>query len=115
MELSENMKSKRYLCILSLLVLAIISVGCVAASEDNNLTDDSLSVEIDDESNNDVLSVSQQDSISESQTIIVDESGGDYNEMNQHTIRNAINSANAGDTIIVNGESYVHVHVLIDK
>lgn len=115
MELSENMKSKRYLCILSLLVLAIISVGCVAASEDNNLTDDSLSVEIDDESNNDVLSVSQQDSISESQTIIVDEFGGDYNEMNQHTIRNAINSANAGDTIIVNGESYVHVHVLIDK
>ena len=110
------MKSKRYLLILSLLIVALMFVGSVAASEDNNSTDDSLILEIDDESNNDILSVSQQDSsLSEAKTIVVDESGGTHNEMNEHAIRNAINSASDGDTIIVNGQSYEHVHVVIDK
>ena len=105
--------------LLSLLFIVVISLNSVAASEDNNLTDDSSILIAINESNNNVdgntLSISEQQELSAPKTIITDESGGDYNEMNDHSIRNAINSANAGDTIIINGNLYDHTHVVIDK
>ena len=102
------MKNKRILMILSFLLVALMCVGFVAASEDNtnNLTTDSSSME---------LEISDEPSISASQTVNVDNVGENHNEMNDHTIRNAINSANAGDTIVVNGAEYVHCHIKIDK
>ena len=48
-----------------------------------------------------------------SSTITID--GSAYNQMSEPTIQNAINSANAGDTIIITGKSYVHCHFIVDK
>lgn len=93
-------------------------VSSVAANEDNNLTSDSSNDElgINYESDFNELSLTDTNSeLSESQTIIVDDVGGEYNEMNKHSIRDAIKSANAGDTIVIQGSSYVHTHVVIDK
>lgn len=96
-------------------------ISSVAAIEDNSndsLTSDSSNVELksNDESVLNELSVINDGSIlSTPKTAVVDENGGNHNEMNEHTIRNAIQSANAGDTIIVNGQNYEHVHVTIDK
>lgn len=92
----------------------MIALGSVSAAEDNNLTDNSF--KSDETLNEDVLSDLHENTLSSaSQSISVDENGSVHNEMNEHTIRNAINSANAGDTIIINGESYDHVHIIIDK
>ena len=46
-------------------------------------------------------------------TIVID--GSAYNQMSNPTIQNAIDSANAGDTIIITGKDYVHCHFIIDK
>ncbi len=101
------MKSNKIFTILSFLLVALMCVGFVAASEDNNnLTMDSSSME---------LQIADESSVSASQTVNVDNVGENHNEMNDHTIRNAINSANSGDTILVNGAEYVHTHIKIDK
>jgi hypothetical protein len=106
--MEENMNNKRIFLILSFLLVALMCVGSVAASEDNtiNLTADSSSMG---------LGISDDVALSASQTVNVDNFGENHNEMNDHTIRNAINSANVGDTILVNGAEYVHTHIKIDK
>ncbi|WP_297982583.1 right-handed parallel beta-helix repeat-containing protein [uncultured Methanobrevibacter sp.] len=48
-----------------------------------------------------------------SSTITVD--GSAYNQMSTPSIQNAIDSASAGDTIIITGTSYVHCHFIVDK
>ncbi|ADC46107.1 adhesin-like protein [Methanobrevibacter ruminantium M1] len=48
-----------------------------------------------------------------SSTITVD--GSDENQMSNPTIQSAIDSANAGDTIIITGKSYVHCHFIVNK
>ena len=105
----------------------MICIGSVAAAEDNNVTDDSLALEISDESdisinqeeanvNGDELGISNDSVLSEPQTIVVEEVELNHNEMGSSgTIQKAINSANAGDTIVINGRSYVHCHFVIDK
>ena len=112
------MKFNNVLFIISLLLIALISLSGVVANEDTNITEDSSVLNVNDESNYDLndntLSTNENDSVFSAQTI-VDESGGEHNEMNEHTIRNAINSANAGDTILIKGSNYVHVHVTIGK
>lgn len=35
--------------------------------------------------------------------------------MDDPTIQNAIDSANAGDTIIIAGKSYAHCHIIVNK
>ncbi len=119
-KLRVNMKLKNILSILSFLLVAIMLIGSVAAVDDDNINDDSLNMECNDESEyilqENTLTSSQDDSVlSTPQTIVVDEIGSVHNEMNEHTIRNAINNANAGDTIIINGQYYDHVHLVIDK
>lgn len=95
-------------------------MGSVVAIDDNgidnNLTEDSseIDLEIIDESNK-LSEYNDNSVISAPQTVVVDGTGGNHNEMNEHSIRDAINSANAGDKIIISGESYVHTHVKIDK
>jgi parallel beta-helix repeat protein len=113
------MKFNNILFIFSLLLITLLAFGCVAANEDTNITNDSSVLNIADESeidlNENTLSANEEDSVLSSQTIVVDESGGHYSEMNNHTIRNAIASANSGDTLIIKGDYYEHVHVTINK
>ena len=114
------MKNKKIFMILSFLIVALLCMSSVVASDDynDNLTSDSSSTELErgDVSDLNELSVANDDSVlSASKNVVVDENGGNHNEMNEHSIRNAIQSANAGDTIVVNGENYAHVHVTIDK
>ena len=109
------MKFKRIMISLSLFLIAAMCLGCVAASQDNNMTVDSPILESVDESNNQLTVYNDSSVLEEPQTIYVDNIGENHNEMNEHTIRNAINSASAGDTIVVNGQNYVHTHLLIDK
>ena len=116
---------KKFL-ISSLLLLVIITcISSVSAISDNdehnnNLTSYLLNSEsssdIESEDGYDKLSISDSESVlKESRTIDVGEINKSYTEMNDHTIRNAIQSANDGDTIIINGKNYNHVHIVIDK
>ena len=113
------MKFNNVLFIFFLLLITLISFSCVVANEDTNDTVDSPILEMDDESNIDLnentLSANVEDSVLSAQTVVVDESGGNHNEMNEHSIRNAITSANSGDIILIKGNYYEHVHVTINK
>ena len=114
------MKSKKTIFILLFLLVTIISISSVTAIEDNgvdnNLTsnsgnDDSLSY---DETNNIELNQFNEENIL-SDVKTIDDYGDYHREMSEHTIRDAINNAHAGDTLIINGDTYDHVHVVIDK
>ena len=110
------MKSKNIMIILSLFFVALIFMGsCTAVNNDYNQTDVSLS--LDEESNLDELVESDymNSILSSSNVIVVDEIEKDHNEMNEPTIQKAIDSAKAGDTIVVKGSSYVHCHFIVDK
>ena len=48
-------------------------------------------------------------------TIYVEAQKANQNQMTDPTIQNAINSANAGDTIIIKGERYAHCHFIVNK
>lgn len=117
------MKLKNIGVLISIIFIAMIFIGSVAATDenniDNNLTTDSSvpNLEITDDSlNNDYLSMSNDEVLSASQTITVDEVEENHNEMGSSgTIQKAIDNANDGDTVIVNGRSYVHCHFVIDK
>ena len=116
------MKFKNIMLSLSLILVALLCLGCVAASEDTNLTDDSSILEINDgsdcEFNDEMVSASENESLlSASKTIEVDNYGDYHREMNDHTIQNAIDDKNTndGDTIIIRGDDYDHVHVTINK
>ena len=114
------MKFHKTLLLLSFLVIAMLCISSVAASEDNidgNLTTDSFDSNLQSDNNLDCLkAVNENNSVlSSPQTIIVEEIEDDHNEMSQPTIQKAIDSANAGDTIIVEGKSYVHCHFIINK
>ena len=114
------MKFYKTLLLLSFLVIAMLCISSVAASEDNidgNLTSDSFDYNLQSDNNLDCLeAVNENNSVlSSPQTIIVEEIEDNHNEMSQPTIQKAIDSANAGDTIIVEGKSYVHCHFIINK
>ena len=114
------MKFHKTLWLLSFLVIAMICMSSVAASEgniDGNLTSDSSDTNLQADNNMVCLeTVNENNSVlSSPQTIIVEEIEDDHNEMSQPTIQKAIDSANAGDTIIVEGKSYVHCHFIINK
>ena len=101
-------------------MVALLCVSSVAANDsDYNLTEDSsalgLSIGESDNIADDELAVyNEDDVVSEPQTIVVSAEPG-HNEMLDSTIQKAINDANEGDTIIINGTSYVHCHFVINK
>ena len=101
------MKIKKLLFALILFLFVFTCINSTFAVTDDNMTcnlsDDKLIVY-----NDDAL-------LKDSQTIVVDDFGESHREMNNHTIRNAIQSANDGDTIVINGQNYDHVHIVIDK
>ena len=115
-----KVKLKNALILLSFLFLVMMCIGSVVASEDNiddNLTLDlsESNLEINNNQNN-LEAVNENNSVlSSPQTIVVDEIEENHNEMSQPTIQKAIDNANEGDTIIINGRSYVHCHFIINK
>ena len=86
--------------------------------KDNNLNDDKILEESEislEESTNEETDYRKPNLKSNQlrSTITID--GSAYNQMSEPTIQNAINSAKAGDTIIITGKSYVHCHFIVDK
>lgn len=115
------MKFERVLLVLSFLLVAMMFMGSVAAIEDNyfdnnNLTMDS-STDMIDSVDDGVLSNSIYDNslMASPKTTTVDAVGENHNEMNDKTIKQALDGASDGDTIIINGNNYEHVHRVIDK
>ena len=115
------MRFERVLLLLSFLLVAMIFIGSVAAIEDNNVDYNNLTL---DSSNDMIKSVdddeigtsSEEDALGASpKTITVDAVGENHNEMSEKTIKQALDSAVSGDTIIIEGSEYVHVHRTIDK
>ena len=78
---------------MSFLLVTLLCVSSAAASEDNinddNLTSDSSGIEINDKSDFNAQTASDDSALSEPQTIVVDNIGDNLNEMNKHTIRNS--------------------------
>ncbi|MGN1363562.1 MAG: nitrous oxide reductase family maturation protein NosD [Methanobrevibacter sp.] len=129
--------NKKILFLLGLVIIFIISLGPIFASDsivNSNHTnletynqnvnvaalDDSRNLNqnitdnvIDD--SNDIDKNSKNSNVSDisSKTITVD--GSSENQMDNPTIQNAIDSANDGDTILITGKNYVHVHIVVNK
>ena len=101
--------------------MSLIFIGSVTASDDADLMSlNSSDIElntIDDSNLNNELELSQDDNsvLSEPQTIVVEEVDKNHNEMTSPTIQKAIDGAKTGDTIIIEGTSYVHCHFVVDK
>ena len=81
------MKFKRIMILLSLFLIAAMCLGCVAASQDNNMTVDSPILESVDESNNQLTVDNDSSVLEEPQTIYVDNIGENHNEMKLNTYR----------------------------
>ena len=119
--MGNKMKFKNYLLILSFLLMSLIFIGSVTAYDGSDLMSlNSSDIElksIDDSNLNEELELSQNDDsvLSEPQTIVVKEVDKNHNEMSSPTIQKAIDGAKAGDTIIIEGTSYVHCHFVVDK
>ena len=139
------MKIKRIALISFILFLLVICIGSACADDMNEIdvdksiaTDNEINeiAEIDDglkieeepaekmdadtdiyekeiQANEDDLKESKLGASNLQSTIVID--GSAYNQMSNPTIQNAIDSANAGDTIIITGKDYVHCHFIIDK
>ena len=92
-------------------------VGSVSAIQDNNLnlTSDASGDMLQSVDENMLTASTDEDTLSASKTITVDAVGENHNEMNDKTIKKAFDDANDGDTIIINGNYYEHVHRVIDK
>ena len=118
------MKLNKLALIFILLLVLLVGMASVSAENiDNNYfaseissnisAHDEMDVESIDDNNK--LSSFNDNPISSGKTIVVDEIERDHNEMTSSTIQVAINSAESGDTIIINGSSYVHCHFIVDK
>jgi parallel beta-helix repeat protein len=98
----------------------MLFIGSVSAIEDNandnnNLTVDSSIDVMGSIDEGQLAETTDDDELQAAKTINVDAVGENHNEMNDKTILNALGQANAGDTIIINGNNYEHVHRTIDK
>ena len=102
------MKIERILLISSFLLVAMMLIGSAAAAEDINLN-------LTADSSGDVMNSADENAIAASKTITVDAVGENHNEMNEKTIKKAFDEAVDGDTIVISGNSYEHVHRTIDK
>ena len=125
------MDKKIFLLISLTLLISIFSVSSVMAADINNtasyssINQDINNTNINQEiSANSVYTTTESQDINESTTnyklgtsngttYIVD--GSSKNQMDDPTIQNTINKANAGDTIIITGTSYVHCHIIVNK
>lgn len=117
------MKSKKIFIMFSFILLLLCLGSVSAMDENNNLTTDSSDVNLEstDElqlnANNVDENLGECDNsvVLSSNVIVVDEVEQNHNEMNSPTIQKAIDGASDGDTIIINGRSYVHCHFVVNK
>lgn len=114
------MTLKRILVMLSLLMILLMCVSSASAVEDSvgedNFTEDSIDLEDLNPAESTLGASNEEDILSAPKTIVVDEIEETHNEMGASgTIQKAIDSANAGDTIVINGRHYVHCHFVVDK
>lgn len=117
------MKFNKILMIFSLILVGLLCISSVSASEDENIYAEDLSSSeissIDESSLKNVEPTSEKLTAGEnsgvSNVIVVEEVEKNHNEMNDPTIQVAIDNAKAGDTIVINGESYVHCHFIVNK
>ncbi len=114
------MKLNKAFIILSFLFIAMLCISSVVASDvniDNNLTSDSSESDLQLDDTLDQLETSNYNNsvLSSPQTIVVEEVDETNNEMTNPTIQKAIDKANAGDTIIIEGRNYVHCHFVVNK
>lgn len=94
---------KIFLILLSVFIIFAFSSSAMAAEVNSNETEDSsLSMAIDDAT-----------TYSQGNTYTVD--GSASNQMTNPTIQEAIDNAEAGDTIYITGTEYEHCHFVIDK
>lgn len=110
------MKFKEILLIFMVLLIALLSASSVCASQAGEINDTQL---LSDDLSLDVQSTFQEGNLSDGNVIVVEdtvpEGGEPNNEMNNHDIKKAIDGASAGDTILIKGKAYQHVHLIIDK
>ena len=106
------MKFKKILVILSVLLIALLTVGTTSAIDSDNVADNNISTQSVFDVENTLSSSNDNQILSE--VIVVDAEDG-HNEMDEPTIQIAIDNAKANDTIIINGKSYVHCHFVVDK
>lgn len=114
------MKFNKSLIIFSFLLVALLCISSAAAGEDVNIDDNSSSSKLEQtgvniEADNELISINNESVLSAPKTIHVEEIEENHNEMVQSTIQMAIDGANAGDTIIIDGRSYVHCHFVVNK
>ena len=106
------MKFKKIFVILSVLLIALLTVGTTSAIDSDNVADNNISTQSVFDVENTLSSSNDNQILSE--VIVVDAEDG-HNEMDEPTIQVAIDNAKANDTIIINGKSYVHCHFVVDK
>ncbi|WP_409198139.1 right-handed parallel beta-helix repeat-containing protein [Methanobrevibacter acididurans] len=125
------MEKKIFLLISLTLLISIFSISSVMAADINNTASySSINQDINNTNINQEISANSINTITESQdinestnnyklgtsngtTYIVD--GSSKNQMDNPTIQDTINKANAGDTILITGTSYVHCHIIVNK
>ena len=115
------MKLKRLLLIFTIFVV-LIGINAASAMDSNNVladdVGDSIVSSISNESidsDGSILKINDDSQMLSQRNVIILDAEDNHNEMDDPTIQLAINNANANDTIIINGNSYVHCHFVVDK
>ena len=110
----KNMTKHKFLIFLSIIFVIIVSISAASASENLNdtvtATQDDEIISVDE--GGDEISSSQDDSSAKTITVVADKTNP--NQVLKPTVQPAIDSANAGDTIILQG-TFVHCHFTINK
>ena len=108
------MKLKKLLLIFTILVV-LMGINASFAMDSNSIDNGGAVSSISNGSDSSILEVNDgNQELYQGNVIIIDAEDG-HNEMEDSTIQVAINNANANDTIIINGKSYVHCHFVVDK
>lgn len=108
------MKLKKLLLIFTILVV-LMGINASFAMDSDSIDGESAVSSISNGSDSSILEVNDgNQELYQGNVIIIDAEDG-HNEMEDSTIQVAINNANANDTIIINGKSYVHCHFVVDK
>ena len=98
-DLVHIMKSNQFFILIASFFILILSITAVSAFDNSNFTD---------------LSHSADDDLKTANVVAVEPDKENPNQIVKPTIQPAIDEANSGDTIILNG-SFMHCHFLINK
>ena len=111
------MRFKRLLLIFTIFVV-LLGINATFAIDSDNTGEYNMMSSVSNESlgsDSSILEVNGDNQRMSSGNVIIIDAEDNHNEMEDPTIQVAINNANANDTIIINGKSYVHCHFVVDK